>query len=373
MPLCSPSLACLLTGKLPHQNGITGNDLENPAAPRGGEKGKKKEKGPKPSRDRLARQLLSNSVILPKALAEAGYLSFQTGKLWNVTFKDIGFTRGMTDTAGRHGDAGLTIGRNGMQPIFDFMDSAQKEQKPFFIWHAPMMPHTPHNPPDALLAKYQGKGYTPAAEKYYAMVEWFDQTCGELDDYLVKNKLDDNTVILYLADNGWNAEGFSAAARSKLTPYELGIRTPMFVRWPRKVKPFRDDQTLASVIDFVPSILKMAGANAPSDLPGLDLLDRAAMTARKSIHVESYTHDIADLASPAKSLVAQVVVDGWSKLLVPGAAKQNKGGIGPTEVELFDLQSDPFEKNNIAASRPDEVKRLQAIQKSMWTPEVSAK
>ncbi len=203
---------------------------------------------------------------------------------------------------------------------------------------------------------------------YHEMVEWFDQTCGELDDYLVKSKLADNTVILYIADNGWNADGAGPQARSKLTPYELGIRTPMFVRWPGKVKPQRDDQTLASIIDFAPSILKIAGAKAPSDLPGLDLLDREAMTARKSIHVESFTHDIADLAVPAKSLVAQVIVDGWSKLLIPGTAKPNKGSAAPTEVELFDLQSDPLEKTNLAANRPDEVKRLRTIQQNNWKP-----
>lgn len=367
MPLCSPSLACLLTGKLPHQNGIIGNDLEDnntTATPETKGKGKAR----KPARDPLAKQLLGNSLVLPKALAGAGYLSFQTGKLWNVTYKDVGFTSGMTDTAGRHGDGGLVIGRQGMQPIFDFIDSTQKEKKPFFIWHAPMMPHLPHNPPEQLLAHFQGKGLTPAAEKYYAMVEWFDQTCGELDNYLAKNNLSDNTVILYIADNGWNADGQGPEARSKLTPYELGIRTPMFVRWPAKVKPLRDDETLASIIDFAPSILKMAGAKAPSDLPGIDLLDRTAMTARKSIFVESYTHNIADLAAPAKSLLAQVIVDGWHKLLIPGDAKPSKGSAAPNGLELFDLKSDPLEKTNIAASKPDEVKRLQAIQQSAWKP-----
>ena len=58
-----------------------------------------------------------------------------------------------------------------------------------------MMPHEPHTPPAGLLAHYQSKGLSPAAEKYYAMVEWFDQTCGVLDDYLVKHQLADNTVI----------------------------------------------------------------------------------------------------------------------------------------------------------------------------------
>jgi uncharacterized sulfatase len=359
MPVCSPSLACLITGKLPHQNGITGNDQ---AAPEGAEKGK----GKKVSRLPLADRLLSNSLILPKALTEAGYLTFQTGKLWNVTATEVGFTDGMTKTAGRHGDAGLAIGRHGLQPIFDFIEKAQKEQKPFFVWYAPMMPHEPHTPPAELLAHYQGKGLSPAAEKYYAMVEWFDQTCGELDEFLVKNHLADNTVILYLADNGWNAEGNGAGARAKLTPYELGIRTPIFVRWPGKVKPQRDEQTLASVIDFAPTILKIADAKGPSDLPGLDLLNREAMTARKSIFIESFTHDIADLAAPAKSLVTQVVIDSWSKLLIPGPVRTKRNSATPTELELFDLQSDPLEKTNLAASRPDDVKRLQALQESVW-------
>jgi arylsulfatase A-like enzyme len=359
MPVCSPSLACLLTGKLPHQNGITGNDLA-------ADKSKEAPKVRK-TRDPLAHQLLSNSLMLPKAVTAAGYLSFQTGKLWNVTATDVGFTGGMTDTAGRHGDAGLTIGRKGLKPVFDFMDSAKAQQKPFFIWYAPMMPHLPHNPPPEILARYEGKGLTPFAEKYYAMIEWFDQTCGELDGYLTKNNLAENTVILYLADNGWDASRGQEGKRHKLSPYELGIRTPMFVRWPGKVQPKRDDSTLASIIDFAPTILKIAGAEAPADLPGLDLTNPEVMSARKSIFVEAYTHDISDLTQPAKSLVTQVVIDGWSKLLLPTAVRPDKSyPSAPTEVELFDLKADPLETTNLATKNPDEAKRLQAIQDAAW-------
>ncbi len=354
MPVCSPSLASLLTGKLPHQHGITGNDLVKANAP-----ASKK-------RDPLAVQLLSNSLLLPKALTAAGYLTFQSGKLWNVTYSEVGFTHGMTDTAGRHGDAGLAIGRKGMAPVLDFIDHAQAEKKPFFVWYAPMLPHQPHNPPTEMLAKYQGKGFTPAAEKYYAMVEWFDQTCGELDAHLAKNKLTENTVILYLADNGWGAAD-GPGKRAKLSPYELGIRTPMFVRWPGKVKPQRDDETLASIVDFPHTILKLADAKAPADLSGLDLLDRDAMMARKSVFVEAYTHDISDLTQPAKSLVTRVVIDGWSKLLLPTSIRPDKAyPSAPTEIELFDLKADPLEKTNVAASRADEVRRLQAIQDAAW-------
>ena len=334
---------------MPHANGITGNDLAV---------GKAKSGDRKP----LAKQLLGNSLTLPKAVTEAGYLTFQTGKIWNVTYKDVGFTHGMTDTAGRHGDAGLAIGRKGMKPIYDFIDTAQAEKKPFFIWHAPMMPHDPHTPPERIFAKYKGKGPTPDAEKFFAMVEWFDETLGELDAYLEKNGLKENTVILYLADNGWDAERGYKGDRAKRTPYELGIRTPMFVRWPGKVEPRRDDETLAHIIDFAPTILKITGAKDPGDLPGLNLTDQAAMKARKSVFVEAYTHDIADLADPAKSRITDVVIDGWWKLMVPGAAKPDRPFSGaPTTPVLYDLKSDPLEKTDVSKEHPEEAARLKAL------------
>ena len=358
MPVCSPSLACLLTGKLPHAHGITGNDLSKPAALAAKEAGLS-------GRSPLSKRLLDNSLILPKALSTAGYVTFQTGKLWNVTATEVGFTAGMTDKEGRHGGDGLDIGRKTMKPIFDFIEKAQGGNKPFFIWYAPMMPHQPHNPPAEYLAHYQNKGLSPKAEKYYAMVEWFDATCGELDNYLNKKHLTENTVIVYLTDNGWDAE---QGNRAKLSPYEMGIRTPMFVHWPGKVAPLRDDETLASITDIVPTILNRCGIKPPSELPGIDLLDRAAITARKTVFVEAYTHDIADLATPSKSLVTQVVINGWTKLLIPGTTGPDKAFTSaPKAVELFNLKTDPLEKKDLAAERADEVKRLTAIQKAAWS------
>lgn len=349
MPVCSPTLACLLTGKMPSANGITGNDLSDGRSKPG-------------QREALAERLHANSLMLPKAITEAGYLTFQTGKLWNGTFKDFGFTHGMTNTAGRHGDAGLDIGRKGMKPIYDFIETAKTEKKPFFIWHAPFLPHTPHNPSPERLAKYKGKGPTPDAEKYFAMVDWLDETTGEMDAYLEKNGLKENTVILYLADNGWDAAYAQKRDRAKLSPYELGIRTPMFARWPGKVEPARDDATLAHVIDFAPTILAITGAKNPGDLPGLNLTDREAMKSRNTVFVEAYTHDIADLADPSKSRIADVVIDGWWKLIVPGAAKPDRSFSGaPATAVLYDLKNDPLEKTDVSKEHPAEVARLKTL------------
>jgi uncharacterized sulfatase len=356
-PVCSPSLATLLTGRQPSRHGITGNDLhaESPEAAR----------ALRAKRDPLRERLLANPLILPKALSEAGYLTFQTGKLWNSSFKDMGFTHGMTAKRDRHGGAGLTIGREGMEPIYQFIDGALEEKKPFFIWHAPFLPHDPHNPPERLLKKYRGRGPTAHAEVYHAMVEWLDETCGELDEWLARKGLKENTVILYLADNGWDPNHGYKGGRAKLTPYENGVRTPMFVRWPGRVKPERDEETLASILDFAPTILNVAGVKAPEELPGLDLRDRDAMKARKTIMVEAYRHDIMDLADPVKSQVALTVIDGWMKLIVPGPVKQHEtkrkfaelsGGI-----ELYDLKNDPAERVNLAEQKPGEAARLKAM------------
>src|SRR5690606_22332762 len=127
---------------------------------------------------------------LPKRLAERGYQSFQSGKWWEGSFRRGGFTQGMTrgfpEPRGRHGDDGLKIGRRGMRPVFRFIDSAVQQQKPFFLWYAPMMPHALHNPPERLLEKYRSKVDSLSVAKYYAMCEWFDETCGRLIRYIDK-------------------------------------------------------------------------------------------------------------------------------------------------------------------------------------------
>ena len=147
-------------------------------------------------------------------------------------------TRGYPERGGRHGDDGLKIGREGMQPVNDFIDTAIEAKKPFFIWYAPFLPHTPHNPPQRLLDKYTTDGRPKPIATYYAMCEWFDETCGQLLDRLDEKGVADNTLVIYVTDNGWiqNPDSGGYAPRSKRSPYEGGIRTPIMFRWPGKVQ-----------------------------------------------------------------------------------------------------------------------------------------
>jgi arylsulfatase A-like enzyme len=124
MPVCWPTLASLLTGQLPQAHGITGNDLSPAAIERMQARGRM-------DRAPLKRRLLDNPVLLPRRLTEAGYLTFQTGKLWNTTAQEVGFTHGMANKEGRHGGDRLSIGREGLQPIYDFIAGAASSHQSY--------------------------------------------------------------------------------------------------------------------------------------------------------------------------------------------------------------------------------------------------
>ncbi|MHC4680826.1 MAG: sulfatase-like hydrolase/transferase, partial [Planctomycetota bacterium] len=197
--LCRPSLMTLVTGHYAHRHGVTGNDPSPKYADR--------DSSIYHERRAALIAKIDRFETLPELLAERGYLSHQSGKWWEGNFKRGGFTHGMTrgfpQPAGRHGDDGLKIGREGLAHIQKFVDMAVAKDKPFFLWYAPFLPHTPHTPPKRLLSKYQKEGRPTPIARYYAMCEWFDETCGTLLDYLEKKGIRDKTLIVYVTDNGW--------------------------------------------------------------------------------------------------------------------------------------------------------------------------
>jgi uncharacterized sulfatase len=297
---------------------------------------------------------------LPRLLGQASYRSLQTGKWWLGDYKRGGFTEGMTK-GGRHGDEGLEIGRKTMQPIYDFIAQSRKEAKPFFVWYAPMMPHDPHTPPEPILAKYRGKAPSEAIAKYWAMVEWFDETCGDLLNYLDREGLAKETLVLYLADNGWITDPKTGryAPKSKQSPYDGGLRTPIMVRWKGRLAPRTSDVPVSS-LDLFPTILRACGIKPPGNLPGLDLADASAVAARRTIYGECFTHDFVDLSRAAPNLRWRwILEDGW-KLIIP--APQNEKGVP----ELYYLIDDPREEKNLADTEASRVVALRAKLDAMW-------
>ena len=372
--LCRPSLVTLATGHYAHRHGITGNDPSPKYAQRNS--------GLYNERRAKLISFLDKFDTLPELLAERGYLSHQSGKWWEGSFGNGGFTHGMTrgfpKPGGRHGDDGLKIGRAGMEPIESFVDEAVSKKKPFFLWYAPFLPHTPHNPPERLLSKYRKPGRPLPIAKYYAMCEWFDETCGQLVDHLEKKKVRDDTLIVYVTDNGWiqnpNGNGYSRTpSRSKQTPYEGGVRTPIMFSWPNGGLKPADRSEVVSSIDLVPTMLAAAGARIPKDLPGLNLLENlraGSAVERDGIFGESFAHDVADIDKPEASLIFRWRIEGKWKLLLTydGEVNRYKSTHPRTEKrpQLFDLSKDPHEKVNLAGKHPEVVADLAAKIASWW-------
>ncbi|MCL2623711.1 MAG: sulfatase [Planctomycetaceae bacterium] len=354
--LCSPSLATMITGQLPHSHKITGND---PPMPAGMQRGDFYRSQAYLDGRNLLIERMKELPTLPKRLAEKGYLSMQTGKWWMGRYDSGGFTHGMTQ-GDRHGDDGLQIGRETMQPIVDFLDLADKEQKPFFLWYAPMLPHDPHDPPQRLLDNYTDKTDSIHQARYWGNVERFDETCGQLFDELDRRGLSGNTVVVYVCDNGWiqSRDKPQYAPKSKQSQYDGGLRTPIMIRLPGKIQPERDDSHFVSSVDIFPTLLGLAGIPIrdtlpginllDKDLPGINLLDKDAVAARKAIYGECFTHDFVDLDRPEKNLRFRwMIEDGW-KLIVAQPGEE-------TGVELYNVLDDPHEERNLADMQPQRV------------------
>jgi arylsulfatase A-like enzyme len=365
-PICRPSLASMATGLFPHQHGITGNDVFKNTD--------------RAKLDLPFREAFHQKPNFIKELVKLGYLAHQSGKWWEGSYQDGGFTHGMTHgdpkRGGRHGDAGLKIGRNGLKPITDFVEHAQREEKPFLLWYAPFLPHTPHNPPERLLKKYHMEGRPLDQAKYLAMCEWFDETVGELLGYLEKQSLKENTLVVFTCDNGWSTASSNAtdpnqklfrsyAQRTKGSPYEGGTRNPILLSWPKHITP-EDSSDLAHAVDLFPTIVGAAGGKVPIGLPGIDLLDESARKQRDTLFgVNHSTHNMT-LGDPDDTLQYIWCIEGKWKLIKRYQGKD----ISPhysalhkwdtAAYHLYDLVKDPNELNDLADAMADRVKRMSA-------------
>lgn len=350
-PLCSPSLASIVTGKYPHQHKITGND---PAFAFNGDRYSEEWLVERQTHfDSLLSRFYTHST-LPQLLDSKGYASFQSGKWWLADPTRAGFDQGMTHAdpkrGGRHGDEGLRIGRETMKPVTQFIDSAVRQDNPFFLWYAPFLPHSPHTPPDSLLEKYADQAPTEPVARYWAMIDWFDQTVGTLIGHLKQRGISDNTLILYVCDNGWVQDPANQGRYkegSKRAPYEEGIRTPIMVKWPGHVEPKRDTTTFVSAIDLAPTILQAASVQPDDSLPGVSLMDERALAERDYLFAEDYAHDIPSVKRPTQGLQHSVVLRAPWKLIVPDSTNQPKA-----ELQLFHLFEDPGENHNVAEENP---------------------
>lgn len=375
--ICRPSLTNVFTGL----NSVTSLVLGNHPEPEGSG-------FPDSANNDIIRRAVEVHATLPRILGRYGYRSLQTGKWWEGAFERAGFDEGMTSDGDRaHAEPrATTIGRDGLAPIEDFVERAVRDEVPFFISYAPVLPHTPHNPPAVFRARYDAwvaDGEITANEaNYYAMVDWFDSTIGELRTFLEQTPasdgtpLDDDTLYVYAVDNGWTPvlngpQQTAGADRGKISPYEGGVRGPIIFSWRNRVFDERSlanklrDSKLASTVDLLPTLLALIGAE--SDLPplaqGIDLLAQS----RNEVFGDSYVvlipfmdGDQLIFDQPERARTSRWMIRGRWKLIVPDG--EHFSG----QVQLYDVIEDPDETSDRAATEATRVAEMSARLDEWW-------
>lgn len=156
------------------------------------------------------------------------------------------------------------------QETLKVLDTIVGKESPFFLYMSHYAVHSPIMGDDRYLQKYLEAGLDSTEAKYATLVEGMDKSLGDIMDYLDKKQLTDNTIVLFMSDNG----GLSVHARGgipnthnlplasgKGSIYEGGIREPMIVKWPGTVKAGTENDNPLIIEDFYPSILEMAGVS----------------------------------------------------------------------------------------------------------------
>lgn len=252
------------------------------------------------------------------------------------------------------------------------IDAALEINKPFFLHFAPYALHAPFHSNPKYAANYADSDKPKAAQAYATLVESMDTALGELMNHLEERGIAENTLILFLGDNGSDAplgppheHNSSFPLRGKkATYYEGGIRTPFIAAWAKPAPTNKWQQQLpiahgaintqlATVMDLYPTILNLADATKPDDhaIDGDDLARQLANEPnpdRDNRFLMHFPH------SHRSSYFTSFRVGDW-KLIYHYLPDLNPA---KTRYELFNLQKDPFENNNLADQQPDQVKRL---------------
>lgn len=262
----------------------------------------------------------------------------------------------------------------------DFIAGAHRASRPFFAYIALNAPHNPlHDVPPALYEKYKSMDLsavltTPgnSAEevaRIYAMVENIDENVGRLMARLREERLLENTIIIFMGDNGPAGDRFTSGLRgSKGQHYEGGIRAPFFVRWDGRIAPGAAPKAITAHIDVMPTLLEAAGITPPASVhfDGRSLLplleNRATPWPNRTLVFQYHRGE-----RPIEWHNVAVRTQRW-KLVRPSGR-----GDHPVDapIELYDLEKDPGERRDLAAAHPEVVAQLREVYRK-WFMDVSS-
>ncbi len=229
-----------------------------------------------------------------------------------------------------------------------WMKECQGKQKPFFCYLPTNAPHGPHVVPEKFAAPYKDK----KAANFFGMIANLDENMGRLAEFLQKSGLDENTIVIFMTDNGGTSgvPFFNAGLRAgKTTFYDGGHRVPCWVSWPAgKLGMPRDLETAAQMQDLLPTLAELVGGEIPEKLDGASLagLLRGTQTDFPDrMLVVQYSRDAL------RKYESCVIWNHWR--LVLGK-------------ELYDVKADRAQKNDLALKHPDVAAKLKAHYEKWW-------
>jgi uncharacterized sulfatase len=167
--------------------------------------------------------------------------------------------------------------------------------------------------------------------------------------------------VVYVTDNGWiqQADQAGYAPRSKRSPNDGGLRTPIIVKWPGVIAAGQDDTTPVLSLDLIPTILEACGLESRASLPGISLL-HGPPSSRDAIFGEIFAHDAVDIHDPASSLQYRWMIAGDWKLILPAGQRES--------AELYQITRDPWEQKDLARAQPDRVQEMVDAINGWWSP-----
>ena len=238
-----------------------------------------------------------------------------------------------------------------------YLTDIRDPEKPFFLYVPYLAPHSPMQAPKELEDKYSDRPNRPFPKKTYAaMVDSLDQGIGKVLGALETQGLRDNTIVLFFSDNGGLA-AFGADNTpwrgGKLETFEGGIRVNALLRWPGKVPAGGKTEDVVSVFDVFPTLAEAAGVTigATKKIDGQDRWNALTNSTEDTRNGDLY---FASNSPMFNKYHVSVMEKRWKLVQIIDHGQTT------TDVKnfLFDMDIDPEEKNNLAATHPDDVKRM---------------
>jgi arylsulfatase A len=392
-PVCSPSRVGLLTGRSPNRAGVY--DWIPPAGPNA-----------KRPDARHKVHMRKDEVTIAQLLKKSGYATCMSGK-WhcNAMFNsphqaqpnDAGFDHwfGTQNNASPSHANPKNYVRNGkpVGPLKGYscqlvIDEAldwlgervqAKDDKPFFMYLAFHEPHEPVASPPELVKGYADVAKTQNEAQYFANVENVDLAVGKLLKGLKAHGVDDNTLVVFTADNGPETlKRYGGAGRSygvatplrgmKLWTTDAGFRVNGIMRWPARIKAGQTVKHPVSALDFLPTFCELAKTKPPDDLAldgasFLPALDNKPIAREKPLvwaYYNAINQERVAMRDGDWKVLAKIdsgKMGKFTNLHSGNVAKVKAAKL--TDIEIYKISDDINESKNLAKSHPEKLAELQ--------------